>query len=737
VPDDERKPRRLGDETKGRIAELASGWTVDGESPPAPEPVRREASGPSQVARDAARRKQKTVPPPPPGSPERRALEQKIAELTEGKVTEPGAVDERDATTPRKPRKSPTGANPLAASLPPAKLPSGPPPVPRGRPRTSQLPATAKPGRDGVPVGAVVAEVDKTKENRGAVGLDSDSLTTNAASGTIGGDTPPPVFDRAAIAAGQRGAIANEWGSGPVSAQGTPQPSARPELLARNPASTPASPTPPSPAPAGFDESGAGLAVPVGEFDHAETVFEQDKLHIAHAQATVVRDAASALLGIAEPLTMARPEATDLRADPTAAEERDDPTATEVRADPTATDARDPSASSTGRFERGDPTEGDQRGDQTATSLAASGRAPAGTLRSSASLPRRRGVVGDVRYVATVVLGKRAARRELAELATKQSTRQQSRRHHLTTLGRTAISMPEFLASGPHGAAGAGVFDHPALGPAREQLAGIEDERSQHAGHVVAADSELTRVRRDRAAKAEIYVSELAALDSDVAVVGKRLEPLEKEVAQHKKRAADMHESLRRIDEKIAATEASLTSVKGRKLDRAQVQAELATLRADRKAIQGDEPALAAELDALAPRIAALEAKRAEAQRTRSEAVTAEQDDQRRVEELLAAIGAKRKVVDRAAADAETARDKVLFQLGEQLYVDRPADLASQLAPVDAIDAELGLADRRMMELREILTSVDRWKLARGIALLVVLLGSIGTLAGWLALRGL
>ena len=30
VPDDERPRRRLGDETKERIADLASGWSLDG-----------------------------------------------------------------------------------------------------------------------------------------------------------------------------------------------------------------------------------------------------------------------------------------------------------------------------------------------------------------------------------------------------------------------------------------------------------------------------------------------------------------------------------------------------------------------------------------------------------------------------------------------------------------------------------------------------------------------------------
>src|SRR6185436_468326 len=140
---------------------------------------------------------------------------------------------------------------------------------------------------------------------------------------------------------------------------------------------------------------------------------------------------------------------------------------------------------------------------------------------------------------------------------------------------------------------------------------------------------------------------------------------------------------------------------------------------------------LAGALDTLQPRIAKLEAARSEARRRRVEIEQSEREDQRRTEELLAAIGANRVVVDRAAADAEALRDKILFKLGERLYVDRPSDLTAELAPIDEIDLELGSADRRMMELREILASVDRWKLARGIALLVVVLGAIGAAATW------
>jgi prefoldin subunit 5 len=628
--------------------------------------------------------------------------------------------------------------------LPPTRSGGPPPPPAPSRPRTSQVPLAARPRatREGDPLDlSTVPEADKTKENRGAVGIKHDkvgshdhgnSLTANSASGTIGGDTPPPLFDRQAIAEGQQGALANEratpvgvrtTGTGPNAAvRGTPKPG----TLADKPVRPDGSPMPaPMPAPmpvgdrvedaSGSPDAAPRLAVPVGEFDHGQMIVEQDKLRVAYTQATIKRDAASALLGLAEPAPPAgKPPPAELLIQISAQNARGDAT------------FNDFSGASTRRYEpgdpalgepRGDPTLGDERGDATTLSAPAAGHAPAGTLRSSAALPRKRGIAGDIRYVATVIFGVRAANRELAALDTQQATRHKARRHHLVTLGRTAVTSEG--------------TEHPALAPARDQLSGVEEERSQHAGHVVAADTELTRVRRDREAKAKQYVADLAALDGELSTFAGKLEPLDKEASGIKRRAADLHDAMHRIDAKIAATEASLMSLKGGKLDRAEVQAELATLKADRRAIQSDEPVIAGQLDALSPRIAAIEAARAEAQRKRAELERVEQEDQRRVEELLTAIGAKRKVVDRAAADAEALRDKILFQLGEKLYVDRPPDLTAQLAPVDEIDVELGVAGRRAMELREIVSSVDKLKIARGIALIVAIVGVLGAATVW------
>ncbi|HEY5937950.1 MAG TPA: hypothetical protein VIU61_25045 [Kofleriaceae bacterium] len=450
------------------------------------------------------------------------------------------------------------------------------------------------------------------------------------------------------------------------------------------------------------------LAVPVGEFDHGGfvgTEIEADKLRVAFEQSTMKRDAANAILGLPEPpLTMVKATPVEVLLGETA----------ELLQRPDSS----PDASSTTKFERGDPTLG-ETGDNTRSRVPAGVNTPGGTLRRSASLRRKRGIGGDLKYVATAVLGVRRARRELVELESRQALREQSRRRHLITLGRAAVTLDG--------------FDHPALGPAREQLAGVEDERSQHAGQVAAADSELLRVSREREAKALRYLEDVAALDAELVEVTKKLEPLEKEHVGLARKAGELRDAIRRIEAQLAATEASLTSIKAAKQDKAAIQAEIATLRADRQAIQSDEPKLASELDALSPRIAALEGRRSDARKRRIEVDKAEQDDQRRAEELLAAIGAKRKVVDRAAGDAETLRDKILFELGERLNFDRPDDLGPQLAPIDVIEVELGTSERRVMELREILSSIDKAKLARGILVLLVLLAAIGAIV-WLVL---
>lgn len=638
-------PRPRGDETNARIAELASGWTVDGADTPEESPA---------LPAVPPRKKQKTLPPPPPGSHERKALE---AAIVESKTPVPASGPNR---TDKK-----TSPPPL-------------PPAARGKPPTQPVPA----------VKSAAAAKPPSLVKSGP----TETGTVNV-SGTIGGLTPKPLPSGAAV----KTAL-------PLRADTTD----RSAPIAR-PAAAPVRPPvaqllPDESGEATEVDPGAHLAVPIGEFDQPSTLLDQDKLRIAYEQSTFKRDAANALLQIPEPpITTVKEPPVEILLGETAERLK--------RGDPSSIDP------ATEKFERGDPT---TLGAPDATVIDTSSSAvAAGTrLRAQAALRRKRGIGGDVRYVATVLFGVRRARRELTALEQQQAQRQKSRLRHLIVLGRTA--------------AAADGFDHPALAKSREALADVEDERAQHAAAVTAADSELMRVRTDRAEKAKANAEGIAAIDAELADIAKKLEPLEKEVIVATKRAQELQESLRRIDAQIAATEASKVAVKGSKLDPAAIQAELATLKADRLAVERDEPRIAAELDALNPRVAALEARRAEARKRRVELDEDEKKDVGRTNELLAAIGAKRKVVDRAAADAEELRDKILLELGERIYVDRPDTMFAQLAPIEAIDVELGTTDRRMMELKEILSSVDKAKLARGITVLVLVLGAVGTLAAWL-----
>lgn len=723
MPDDERTRRRLGDETKGRIADLASGWSVEPDARPAAPAAARADDTEERIAELASGW---SVDPEVSAVPLAPPL---------GRSTRSAPVHAAPSATPSAPIATRSG--PTAVPLPPLAVPA---PLPRSATPTSQPLARNRP----ITVTPPGRNPGSTVPPPRGAATPMSSPPVRSASPTAPpiADAPSPRKKAKTLPPPPPGSEARkQLETAIVEAKDTPRPapvttppppprSARTTAPPPIPAarSKPTTMPPPSiatnavsgsiggdtgmhviadpasaPAVAPYESSGRTPAVPVGEFDDSSTLLEKDKLKIAHAQSTIKRDAASALLGIAEPAL------TQVKAVPV--EVLLTESAEHLRGDPTSVDP------STSKFERGDPTElGRTHSD--ASNATSRVHTRAGRLRTVAALRRQRGIFGDVRYVATATFGVRHARRELDELEAKQQARQQERRKHMVILGRTAVT-----SDGLH---------HPALSNARESLGGVEDERARHRGQVVAADQELARVTRDRQSHAMQFSTDLSAIDAELAELAKRLEPLLKEQVVVTRRGAELRESLRRIDAKIQETTASLVSVRGPKVDPGSIQAELATLKADRVAVQRDEPKLAGELDALNPRIAAIEAKRSESQKRRTEIVQAEDDDKRRTEELLTAIGAKRKVMDRAAGDAEVLRDKILFELGERLYVDRPADLAAQLAPVDAIDVELGTNDRRVMELREILSSIDKAKLWRGIAVITLTVLVVGGIAGWL-----
>ncbi|MDB4958736.1 MAG: hypothetical protein JWO36_6305, partial [Myxococcales bacterium] len=122
VPDDDKR-RRLGDETKSRIADLSSGWTVESAEPGATPDI--------EPAPAAPRKRPRTMPPPPPGSAERKALEEVIVATKEPPAVPRIALGDvkRDASAP----VAAPVADGRSGSVRP-KVPTAPPPIPRSKP---------------------------------------------------------------------------------------------------------------------------------------------------------------------------------------------------------------------------------------------------------------------------------------------------------------------------------------------------------------------------------------------------------------------------------------------------------------------------------------------------------------------------------------------------------------------------------------------------------------------------
>lgn len=334
--------------------------------------------------------------------------------------------------------------------------------------------------------------------------------------------------------------------------------------------------------------------------------------------------------------------------------------------------------------------------------------APGRTLRETPSFRRRKGAVGDLGYVFTVWFGRRRARRELAGVDAEITALKTARAARLADLGRAAISDDR--------------FDQTAVRSSRDVLMDIEDRRSRHAGAAAAAEAELEAVSRTRESAINRLGGEIEAAEAEIQRLDAELAPLERDAAAARKRAAQVRDTLASIDARMTAAKASLVAVKGPKSDPVAIEAELATLRADRQAVARDEPAIAAELDGLLPRIASLQSTRSDAQTRITAARAAEEEATSRAVEQVAAVQARRRVEDRAAAEARSAGDRALIELGERLYAERPADLTLTLGAVESQDLELATVQRRGVELRELIASVERGPFARGVAWWVVIL---------------
>ncbi|MCE9575232.1 MAG: hypothetical protein K8W52_18930, partial [Deltaproteobacteria bacterium] len=340
---------------------------------------------------------------------------------------------------------------------------------------------------------------------------------------------------------------------------------------------------------------------------------------------------------------------------------------------------------------------------------------------SGTPIARRHGLLSDLRYAFTARVDLARARRELGEVETLLTGLRRDRDTALVAIASAAIADDG--------------IEHPALPGARDQLASFEDERAVAAGAVAAVESEVAAERGRRERQGTAHKADLEAARADLTRLAAELAPLEREAADVRRQAAEVDATIAGLAKKIAAAEASLVAVKGKRGDPAEVAAELATLRADREVVAREQPGLRARLDGLVPRIAALVAERDRATARIARTETAEADDIRRSDEVQAALAARKVVVDRALRDAIGHRDRALASLGARLAADQPRGLSGErTAAVTAADRRIAAADARAAELREVAASIDRRARARGTAVaigLVVLLAA----AIWLVLR--
>ena len=345
------------------------------------------------------------------------------------------------------------------------------------------------------------------------------------------------------------------------------------------------------------------------------------------------------------------------------------------------------------------------------------GTSTTGTLRVLPSLPRRRGVLGDVLYVHTAVFGVAGSRRELAAVEKKLAAEKKERDRRLVELARVALADGELEST--------------TLAGGRDALLDLEEKRSRRAGAIAAADEEIAALERDREEDRTRATRELAALKREIQAIEEKLEPLERKAQAARRKATRLRETLAELDRRIEREEASLPGQAAR--DRgAEVEANIASMRAEREEVAREEPVIAAELDDLEPAIASLTSARGDA---RARAARLEADEEAavvRTAEKITAARARKAVEERARGELEREQEEALRGLGEKLNVERPLDLMPRLKPIEEHEVAIATLERRRVELGELVAGVDRWAFARGLLYLAVVLGAIAFAILWL-----
>ncbi len=336
-------------------------------------------------------------------------------------------------------------------------------------------------------------------------------------------------------------------------------------------------------------------------------------------------------------------------------------------------------------------------------------------LRAPASLPRKRGWFGDVKYVFTALFGVASARRELAEVGRKLDRERAERSEALASMSSALLDDKTCVL--------------PVVVDTRKQLEAIRLRRRQPAAAVTSAAAEIDALEEERSRAKTIAADATAELEAEFSDLRGRLAPLERDGSRVRKKATDLQVAITDVDEKIANQSAAAASAR----DRASAEAALAANRAERSRLVAREPVLAAEMDDFEPKIANLTADRAAVEDKISGLRQGEAEAVVRSREKIEAIRAGMAVEERTLVDADDEAAQLLLDLGESLGGDRPPQLADELAPIDEFDLFIATLERRAIELREIVDGVSRAAVARGVGVIVVVLALVGA-ALWVVL---
>jgi predicted nucleic acid-binding Zn-ribbon protein len=336
-------------------------------------------------------------------------------------------------------------------------------------------------------------------------------------------------------------------------------------------------------------------------------------------------------------------------------------------------------------------------------------------LRLPQTFHRRRGPWGDALYVFGSIVGVARANRELSAVARKLEAEKESRGRRLADLARLSLADSDLVSE--------------QVARGREEIIELEDQRSRRAGAVAAADAEIAALERGRAEERQSHAQELEALRRGDKDMGEKVEPLQRRVQATRRRATRLLEAMDDLGRRIARAEARLPRLS--QDDRAAAEAHIASLLGERQAMADEQPTLAAELDELEPAIAGIIASRADARARVVRVEKAERDAVVRVEEKLTAVRARRVVDERAEAELAQDQEESLAALGERLGVERPAELGSRLRGIEEHEVAIATLDRRHLELSELVKSVDRWAIARGVLWLLALVVGVAAAVVW------